>query len=169
MKTLLLLRHAKSDWGKPCLDDFDRPLNSRGRRAAPRMAVLIGSEDLSPDLVWCSTAARAWETWSLMAPDLSDDAEVASREDLYLASREELLAVARTAPDYAERLMIVAHNPGLHDLAVSLATTSNVPAELTQLKGGLPTSALAIISFCVDVWADIANGRLLRFVRPQQL
>tara|TARA_Y100000588_G_C14024266_1_gene825676 strand:+ start:431 stop:940 length:510 start_codon:yes stop_codon:yes gene_type:complete len=169
MKTLVLLRHAKSDWGNPRLDDFERPLNARGRRAAPRMAAFMRSEDLSPDLVWCSPAARAWETWSLMAPVLSDDAEVASRDDLYLASREGLLAVARTAPDHTERLMIVAHNPGLHDLAVSLATTSRDPAELTQLEGGLPTSALVIIIFCADVWAGIAKGELLRLIRPKQL
>tara|TARA_B100000686_G_C16627245_1_gene882551 strand:- start:441 stop:983 length:543 start_codon:yes stop_codon:yes gene_type:complete len=169
MKTLLLLRHAKSDWANPGLDDFDRPLNARGRKAATRMARFIRSEDLSPDLVWCSTAARARETWSLMAPTLSDEAEVVSRDDLYLASRERLLAVARTAPDHAQRLMIVAHNPGLHDLAVSLATTSRDQAELIQLVGGLPTSALAIVVFCVDVWAGISNGELLQFVRPKQL
>ncbi len=166
MKTLLLLRHAESDWGNPGVNDFDRPLNACGRKAAPRIATFVRSVALCPDLVWHSTAARASETWSLMAPVLSYSAEVAPRDDLYLASQEGLLAIIRNAPDHAERLMIVAHNPGLHDLALSLTTSSPDPAELAQLKGGLPTSALAIIAFCVTGWPSIGNGELLRFVWP---
>ena len=169
MKTLLLLRHAKSDWGDPAREDFDRPLNARGRKAARRMAGHIAHRGLGPDLVWCSTAARARETWALMAPALASGIGAAWRDDLYLATAAELLAIARGAPDRAARLMLIAHNPGLHDLALSLARTSRDAGELDVLRAGLPTAALAIVAFDAEGWAGIADGRLVALVRPRRL
>ena len=169
MKTLLLLRHAKSDWGDPAREDFDRPLNARGRKAARRMAGHIARRGLDPDLVWCSTAARARETWALMAPALAPGIGAAWRDDLYLATAAELLAIARGAPDRAARLMLIAHNPGLHDLALGLARTSRDPADLDALGNGLPTAALAIVAFDANGWAGIADGRLVSLVRPRRL
>ncbi|MCE2482681.1 MAG: histidine phosphatase family protein, partial [Alphaproteobacteria bacterium] len=98
MKTLLLLRHAKSDWGDPAREDFDRPLNARGRKAARGMAGHIARRGLGPDLVWCSTAARARETWALMATALAPGIGAAWRDDLNLATARDLLAIARRAP-----------------------------------------------------------------------
>lgn len=169
MKTLLLLRHAKSDWGDPSREDFDRPLNARGRKAARRMAEHIARRGLGPDLVWCSTAARARETWALMAPSLTPSIGAAWRDDLYRATAAELLAIARGAPDRAARLMLIAHNPGLHDLALSLSRTSRDAGELDALRLGLPTAALAIIEFDGDRWTGISGGRLVSLVRPKRL
>lgn len=169
MKTLLLLRHAKSDWGDPAREDFDRPLNVRGRKAARRMAEHIARRGLGPDLVWCSTAARARETWALMAPALEPAIGAGLRDDLYLATAAELLAIARGAPDRAARLMLIAHNPGLHEIALSLARTSRDAGELDALRAGLPTAALAIVAFDADGWAGIADGRLVSLVRPRRL
>ncbi len=172
MKTLLLLRHAKSDWGDPGLDDFDRSLNARGRNAAPKMAQYIRAQNLTPDLVWCSTAQRVRQTWSLIGPALAKDdrdIEVAFRDDLYLAPPDQLLELIKTAPDTTGRMMIVAHNPGLHDLAISLAESARVPADLTQLEAGLPTAALAVLEFDIDRWTAIGRGVLERFVRPKTL
>jgi len=174
MKTLLLLRHAKSDWGDR--DDFDRTLNPRGRSAAPKMAQYINTQNLTPDLVWCSTAQRARQTWSLVGPALTSalthadqDIEVTLRDELYLAPSSRLLDLIKTAPDATQRLMIVAHNPGLHDLAISLTKTARVPEDLTQLEAGLPTAALIVLEFDVGRWAAIDRGILERFVRPKTL
>ena len=172
MKTLLLLRHAKSDWGDPDQDDFDRTLNARGRYAAPKIAHYMNAHGLGPDLVWCSTAQRARETWSLIAPALTcndQDASVAFRDVLYLAPHERLLDLIRTGPDNTERLMIVAHNPGLHDLALLLAAAARDPADLRQLENGFPTATLAVFEIDSQQWSAIGSGVLERFVRPKQL
>jgi phosphohistidine phosphatase len=172
MKTLLLLRHAKSDWGDRDRDDFDRTLNARGCSTAPKMAQYIDTQNLTPDLVWCSTAQRARQTWSLVGSALThddQDIEVAFRDDLYLAPSDRLLDLIKTASDATLRLMIVAHNPVLHDLAISLTKTARVPEDLTQLEAGLPTAALVVLEFEVGRWAAIDRGVLERFVRPKTL
>ena len=133
------------------------------------MAEHIARRGLGPDLVWCSTAARARETWALMAPPLAPDIGATWRDDLYLATAGELLAIARGAPDSAARLMLLAHNPGLHDLALSLSRTSRDAGELDALRLGLPTAALAIIEFDGDRWTGISGGRLASLVRPKRL
>ena len=169
MKSLLLLRHAKSDWGDPGLADFDRPLNARGRDAAPKIGRYISDHDLEPDLVCCSTAKRAQQTWSLVAAALAHQPPVEHRDDLYLAPPDTLLEAVKNTPDRVQRVMILAHNPGLHDFACALAKTAHDRNERQELEQGMPTAALAVFTFAADHWAEICDATLERFIRPKAL
>lgn len=170
MKTLLLLRHAKSDWSDTGLDDIDRPLAPRGRDAAPRMGRHIKDEGLNPDLVLCSAALRARETWNLVAEELDPVPPVRFRKDLYAASSAILLAAIRRMPGDCGRLLIIGHNPEMEDLAHRLAGSGKAKA-LRQLAEKYPTGTLAEIRFAADSWHEISEGTgaLRRFVRPRDL
>ena len=176
MRTLTLLRHAKSDWppppavGRP-LDDKLRPLSDRGRRDAPRMAAWMASQDLRPDLVLCSTATRTRETLELVKPSIAGPAtRVRLLDDLYLAEADDLLELLQGADDTAAHIMVIGHNPGLHDLAVDLAGAGEKPL-LRLLAPKLPTAAVVVIDFSTDHWSDIAfgAGRLRLFMAPKRL
>ena len=168
MKTLLLLRHAKSSWSEP-LDDHDRPLSGRGRRAARAMGELLADRALQPDRVLLSTSRRTSETWGLMAPLLGRPTEVAS-QGLYLAPAGQLLQAVREAPGAAEVLLLIGHNPGIEDLARSLAGGGD-PEGLRRLHKKFPTGALAVLDFPSEAWSDVApgSGELVSFVRPKDL
>lgn len=172
MKTLLLLRHAKSSWDDPRLDDFDRPLNPRGRRAAPRMGRWMRDEGWLPERVLCSAARRAIETWkeveAVLDPESLPAVEVL--RGLYLAEPERILELLGRHGGGAERVLVVGHNPGFHELARALAHGGD-PAGLGELRRKFPTGALAILSFPVDGWGEVStgSGRLERFVRPADL
>ncbi len=170
MRTLYLLRHAKSDWGDPGLGDFDRPLAARGRRAAPAMARWMNENGCAPGYVLCSAARRAVETWSLVADVLDGAPDVETTEDLYHASPAGLLALAQALPDRHESAMMIGHNPGFHVLAGALAGEG--PDDLMHLlAAAYPTCALAGIEFDAAGWPEIAPGagRLACFVRPRAL
>src|SRR5690606_24839500 len=138
MKRLCLLRHAKSDWGDPAKDDFDRPLNARGATAADFMAGYIAACPYRPDTVMCSTAARARETCAPLGRRLGKDVPVIYRDELYHAMPDAMLDEIRHAPDTSQTLLVVAHNPGLVLLAMALAED---PDEETALRiaHGVPT------------------------------
>ena len=164
------MRHAKSDWGDPGLDDFDRPLAARGRRAAPAVARWMNGNGCAPEFVLCSAARRAVETWSLVAEVLDAAPEAETTEDLYHASPAGLLALARGIADRHASAMMIGHNPGFHVLASALAGEG--PDDLMRdLAAGYPTAALAGIAFDAASWSDIAPGvgRLTCFVRPRTL
>jgi phosphohistidine phosphatase len=175
MPELLLLRHAKSDRQGRRLGDFDRPLAARGRRAAPLIGRYLAAEGLEPDLVLCSTARRAVETLELLLTALASAPEIGYLKTLYLAPPSRLLAVLRRQGPDRGRILLVAHNPGLHNLAVALAGQggrgghggSGEAARLLAEK--FPTAALA--RFQVDGWPELGRGpaRLLAFVRPRDL
>ena len=170
MRTLYLLRHAKSDWGEPGLDDFDRPLAARGRRARAAVAEWMNANECAPGFVLCSTARRAAETWSLVSEVLDTAPEVAMSEELYLASPQRLLDLAREIPDRHASAMMIGHNPGCHLLAAALAGEG--PADLLdRLAAAYPTGALAGIDFDAASWTDVrpGAGRLDCFVRPRAL
>ena len=167
MRRLLLLRHAKSD-RPPGVPDRDRPLDARGREAAPRMGAYLAREGLRPDLALVSPSRRTRETWEAVATAL-DAVPVRVVETIYEAPPESLLAAVRAGPDTAETLILVGHNPGTEALAEMLAA-EGAPAARTRLAQGFPTAALAVIAFDVARWSDIGrNGRLERFVRPKDL
>ncbi|MEQ9556008.1 MAG: histidine phosphatase family protein [Rhodospirillales bacterium] len=170
MKTLLLLRHAKSDWAEPGLDDIDRPLAPRGQDAAPRMGRYLRTEGLVPDLVLCSTARRAQDTWALVAAELDPAPPVRFRKGLYAVSSAALLAAIRRVPDDCACLLLIGHNPEIEDLAHRLAGTGKAKA-LAGLAEKYPTAALAEIRFERDSWTKIGEGAgaLRRFVRPRDL
>lgn len=170
MRRLLLLRHAKSSWQIEGLDDFDRPLNKRGRGAAPTTARYIADNGLSPDVILCSTALRTRETLALLLPHLRGEACIHLEDGLYLASGEALRDRIARLDEACDCAMIIAHNPGLQDLALSLAATGNA-ADVRHLQEKFPTAALAVIELEGRDWATATpkGGRLSEFVTPRAL
>jgi phosphohistidine phosphatase len=164
--SLVLLRHAKSDWQDESLADHDRPLSKRGRRDAPRAGRFIAEAGLLPDLVLCSTARRARQTAAaVLAEWARDDEEVAAeyREDFYGAGPDTYRAVLRELSEDVTRVMLVGHNPGLEEWL----------AELTGESEALPTAAVAVIALATDHWGSLSEvraipvGRLMRLWRPK--
>jgi phosphohistidine phosphatase len=170
MKTLTLLRHAKSSWDDPIARDFDRPLNKRGRRAARAIGREMRAQQLAFDLVIASPATRVVETLGDVEDGYGRAFRLALDERIYLASPEILLDIVRHADDAHERVMLVGHNPGLERLALLL--TQGHDGDLrTQLREKYPTGALAEISLPIDHWEESRQGigTLNRFVRPRDL
>ncbi len=157
MRELLLLRHAKSDWPAQPVNDASRPLNARGREAAPLMGALIAARRLAPDLALCSTAVRTRQTLALLWPHVAVDTPTQHLDALYLASPETMAAVlAREAGD-ARCVLIVAHNPGLEELARRLADPARSNAEaLSALMRKYPTGGLAHFAFDAPDWTALA-------------
>ena len=162
MKTLLLLRHAKSDWSNPQVADHDRPLNKRGKRDAPRMGRLLQDENLLPDLILTSTAKRTRQTVQAMVEAGSYTGKVKARQALYLTGPEAYIEVLRGVPDKYRRVMVVGHNPGLEELLEQLTGTGII----------LPTAALAQVELPVTQWRELGEetkGKLKGVWRPREL
>ena len=162
MKTLLVLRHAKSSWNDSALDDHERPLNERGRRDAPRIGELVQEYELLPDVVISSDAVRAQLTAEALAEAAGYAGEILFDERLYLASPAEIILVLRTMREDAETIMIVGHNPGLEELV----------ERLTGERQDMPTAALAQIGLPIDRWRDLklsTRGTLLGHWQPREL
>jgi phosphohistidine phosphatase len=170
MRTLMLMRHAKSSWDQPELADVDRPLDPRGRGAAPLIARHIKAQKWRPDLVLCSHAERVRATWQLMTPVLGRAIECRTLRTIYLGAPSRLLEGLRRTADEVETLLLIGHNPGLGRLAVSLCGAGPRKA-LAQMATKFPTAALAVIDFDVGHWSEVApgTGRLEAFVRPKDL
>ena len=166
MKRLFLLRHAKSSWDDPGLDDHDRPLAARGRRASALIAEHLRREQIEPALVLCSSARRTRETLERVTPQL-DPAEVRIERGLYGASSEDLLQRLRRVPDEVESVMLVGHQPAIQELALDLASGGS---ELEQVKAKFPTAALATLTFA-GAWSELGHrgAELVAYVRPKQL
>ena len=161
MKTLLLLRHAKSSWKIPDQPDFERPLNGRGERAAPLMGRHLRAEKLAPDLILCSPAERARQTAALFTKAAGLGAELRYDERIYEASALQLLEVVTQADDGAETLLLVGHNPGLEELILLLTGETWL----------MPTAALAKIDLSTDKWGKVKEqtGRVDWVVKPKDL
>lgn len=162
MKTLLILRHAKSSWDDPGLADHDRPLARRGWKDAPRIGELLLEERLVPELILASTAVRALQTATLVAQASRYDCEMRTLPELYLAEAAVYLALARKLDDRLARVLFVGHNPGVEELVHAVAGREE----------RMPTAALAVVRFSVDRWADVAvggPGELARVFRPKEL
>ena len=168
MKTLTLLRHAKSAWDDPVARDFDRPLNKRGRRAAKTIGREMRSQGLEFDRVIASPAVRVIETLADVADGYGRDLGASFDKRVYLATPETLLDLVHEVEDGVERLLIVGHNPGLETLAMLLTRGEGLRAELAVKY---PTATIAVIEFAVDRWQDVAEGAgtLTRFIRPRDL
>jgi phosphohistidine phosphatase len=167
MKRLYLLRHAKSSWDDPTLADHDRPLAPRGRRAAKAMAQHLRHEGIAPELVLCSPSARTRETLTAIAPGLGENADVRIEDELYAASAAALLDVLQEVPDEVRSVMLIAHNPGIQDLAVSLAGGGPV---IERVRSKFPTAALATLELDGS-WRELApdGAELVKFVKPKEL
>jgi phosphohistidine phosphatase len=159
VKRLLLLRHAKSSWDEPALADHDRPLAPRGRRAAKLIGAHLRRENLRVCLVLCSSARRARETLDLVAPS----GEVRIERELYGASAAQLLDRARRISDEVDTAMVIGHNPGMQDFAVSLVHGERLAAKF-------PTGALATLVWR-GPWAALEPGHaeLVTVVTPREL
>lgn len=162
VKTVLLLRHAKSSWRDRDLDDAFRPLKKRGKRAAPRMGQLLGELNLRPDLIVSSNAVRALDTARLVAEACGYRGEVIPTAELYHADPETHLSLLRSMPPISERILLVGHNPGMEDLI----------AHLIGRRELFPTAALAYIELHCTRWTEITpalTGELLGLWRPKEL
>jgi phosphohistidine phosphatase len=162
MKSVLVLRHAKSSWKHPDLKDHDRPLNKRGKRDAPLMGRLLKREDLVPDIIISSTATRARATAEAVAKASGYKGEIVLNKSLYVAGPETYLGVIHDLSDEYVRMLIVGHNPGLEEL-VELLTGE------IQL---MPTCSLVHVKFRVDKWSEMDNkskGQAAEIWRPRDL
>jgi phosphohistidine phosphatase len=168
MPELLLLRHAKSEWKDKSLGDFDRPLAPRGRRAAPVMGQYLRDHGLEPDFVLCSSARRARETLERVLTALASQPEITYLKTLYLAPPSRMLAVLRRQGPETARLLLIAHNPGMQNLALELAGPGSSP-QARQMAEKFPTAALA--RFRVAAWESLGRepATLVEFVRPRDL
>ena|SRR6476659_4380785 len=169
MKTLHVLRHAKSSWAEPGLDDHDRPLAPRGRRDTKRLASYIEAAGIRPEVVLCSTARRAQATLAGVRSALGDG-DVRSDPDLYGASGSEVVLILRGLPAGIGSAMVVGHNPGLEEL-VALLTSAGEDGAVRQLRTKFPTGALAALELDIAEWSDLApeDGYLRSLVIPAQL
>lgn len=168
MRTLYLLRHAKSSWDDPSLADHDRPLASRGVRATPYVADHMRQVGIVPDVVLCSSSQRTRQTLDLLGDAVASDTEIRVEEGLYQASADALLDRLRMLPDSAQQAMLIGHNPAMQQLAVRLAASGQ---HLERMARKFPTAALATLDAAIDGWTDLAAGcaELAGFVRPDDL
>jgi len=192
-KTLYLVRHAKSDWEDPGLADRDRPLAARGRKAASTLAGHIERSGISPALVLCSPARRTMDTLRLISGSFRDPVEILVEDELYGASMGELLRRLRKVPAPTPSVMLIGHNPAIHELALSLISSgasrgaSRVSSgalrgasegagaatsadSLKQLKAKFPTGAMATLAV-PGPWKDLGDepADLREFVLPREL
>ena len=174
MRRLMMLRHAKTEHDAPSGRDQDRRLDNRGRHDAAEIGRWIGRHPPFPGLVLVSHAIRAHQTWEIAweaMKDLVPEPQVELTPELYGADPTELLQIIRSASEAdPQRLLLVGHNPGMHELALALAGSGDA-AGRKALVDNLPTSGLAIFDFEIEDWADVAfrRGRLLQFVSPRLL
>ena len=174
-RRLILLRHAKSDW--PDVPDRDRPLAKRGRRDAPRIGRWLHEQGYQPDVVVVSAATRTRQTWDLVAPELGGSPAVHFEPRAYAANALTLLYLAQELPARYRTALFIAHNPGLSELATSLAApeSAQAPVPATTDSGprppiSLPTAAVAVFEFPGD-WPSLTPGhaRLLNLTTPANL
>jgi phosphohistidine phosphatase len=172
MRQLLLLRHAKSSWDDAAVPDKDRPLNARGRRCAAIMRQAMRDLGLAPDVVLVSTSRRTMETLEALEP-WDDMPLVDPMDSLYLANPMQLTAALHGVAETVRSVMLIGHNPGIHDLAVSLAGPRGMASGGEAARGlaaGFPTGALAEFVIAGSWW-DLreGGGRLVRFLTPRML
>ncbi|OHV87224.1 SixA phosphatase family protein [Mesorhizobium sp. ORS 3428] len=168
MRQLFVLRHAKSSWDDPKLEDFDRPLAPRGLKTAPRMGRELSRRGWVPDLALVSPALRTRDTWRLAAQELARHVPAEFAEELYEATAAAILARVREAK--ATSLIVIGHNPGLQNFVLRLAGAGSDAGAFKKIEAKFPTAALA--RFTVDEgWANLEFGgaRLTDFVRPKDL
>src|SRR5689334_22813866 len=174
-RTLVLFRHAKSAW--PDVPDHERPLASRGIRAAPVMGRWLRDAGLVPDLVLCSTARRARETWQFAQAGLAATPPVRFERRIYDEGAAGLLALIREVPPTTGTLLLIGHNPAIEDLALMLAAHPGAtgpdaasPGDLERMRAKFPTAAIAVLQ-PTGTWRGLAQGRarLTAFVTPHDI
>ncbi|HRX83009.1 MAG TPA: histidine phosphatase family protein [Pirellulaceae bacterium] len=162
MKTLLILRHAKSNWADPGMTDHNRPLNSRGKHDAPRIGQLLREQGLVPDLILSSTAKRARSTAKRVVEGGELTCEPQLLDELYLAPAATYVALLRRQAAEHGRILVIGHNPGLEELVLLLTGTCVA----------LPTAALVQVGFEIDTWFELPDhgvGKLVASWEPREL
>jgi phosphohistidine phosphatase len=163
MKTLFVVRHAKSSWDNADQSDFDRPLNERGKRDAPRMGKRLKEKEIHPDLILSSPAKRALSTSKKIAAILKFDKDkIKKYEKLYHADEDGILSVLRNQKDKHETVMIFGHNPGLTDFVNALMNDS-------QDIENIPTCGIVAFKLDISSWKDLTwgKGKFLFFDYPK--
>jgi len=171
MKTLTVLRHAKSGSDDPFLRDFDRPLNAKGQRAAQVVGRNLKALDARFDRVVASPALRVVETLDHVARGYGSALSPAWDRRLYLASAPSLLDVIREQADAVGHLLIVGHNPGLEELVLALVSPASDTPARRDVEDKFPTASVAVMSFDTDSWSGVEEdgATLMHFVRPRDL
>ena len=170
MRRLILLRHAKTERDAPSGRDIDRQLDERGMQDARGVGQWLARNNYTPDLAWVSTALRAQQTWDIMSKSFTTS-RAEPRDELYSADAGDLLKIIHAAGTTDPKvLMVVAHNPALHELALALISAGET-AGLRALAANLPTAGVIVIDFATDDWDDVGfrKGALERFVSPKLL
>ena len=187
MFRLAIFRHAKSDWDTDAASDFDRPLARRGKKAAPAMGNYIRSNSSVPDLVYCSTALRTRQTFSLAFPNSELQPTVLYKDKLYLAEPNQILNMARSTDlksgsfdptsgtDQIKHIMFIGHNPGLQAFALGMigeiSKNIRIGNAKKRMKQKLPTAAYVLIEFDTNNWSELepGTGTLLDYMTPKLL
>ena len=162
MLSLMLLRHAKSSWKYPYLQDYERPLNKRGKKTAPFMGKFMVENDLLPDLILCSTATRALQTCRRALGAIDQEIPVKKLESLYLSDPTTLIDLIQTHGKKSKKLLVIAHNPGLEELIEVLTSDDEF----------LPTAALALLDIPITSWQKLrlkSRAKLRQLYRPREL
>lgn len=162
MKTLLLMRHAKSSWKDDKLSDIERPLKKRGRKDAKQIARVIAKNDLIPDVIIASTAVRAKETAKILKQELGLEEKIKLSEKLYMGEPDDFVEVLKEVDNQYNTVLVVAHNPGLE------AYLQIIDGEIESV----PTGGLGYLVLVLDDWKDISietMGDLIGFWRPKDL
>lgn len=174
MKRVFILRHAKTEPGTSSMSDYDRRLVEQGRKAAADMGAYMKRKGHVPDLVACSSAARTVETCTILLPSIRENIPVVFNRDLYLAEASHLLQVIRSSDDNLGSVMLIAHNPGVSELAATLAASpadAKGEARHKRMREKYSTCSLAVLEFPVKHWRSVqaARGVLVDFMRPKDL
>jgi len=160
MKTLYLIRHAKSDWSNPFLNDFDRPLNKRGEKNAPFMGKYLASQNIYPDIIISSPAKRAKTTAKFIAKAISFEDEIIYDESIYEADHFDLINLIKVQEDKVNTIFLFGHNPSFNILA----------SQLVDFRENIPTCGIVQINFDCKKWKNInsSNAQLIRFEYPKK-
>ena len=164
MKTLTIIRHAKSSWGDAALGDHDRPLNDRGERVAPQMGDALAARIGRPSIILSSTALRARTTAGMIAEKLDyPDADIIEEGRIYLATTGSLLQVLREIDESHHSAMMFGHVPGVHELTNVLCRDARI--------AHFPTSAASLVELDIDYWGEIdpGKGKLVDFLVPKEI
>ena len=159
MKSILILRHAKSSWKLPDVNDHDRPLNKRGKRDAPHMGEIIQDKNLVPDFIISSTAKRAHSTAKAVAKAAGYKGDITLNQSLYAAPPTAYIDVLHDLPNKYTRVLLVGHNPGLEQLVNMLSSEEHT----------MPTCSLVHVQLCINTWSEIdykTKGKLLEIWNP---
>ena len=171
MRRLLLFRHAKAvQSGRGGGDDRLRGLIDRGRKDSATIGAHLAAEGLVPELALVSPAVRTQETWKFSAREFAGPVDFQTAEKLYNATPDAILGLIKETPAKVQSLLVIAHNPGLHELALMLVASGNVKAR-EHLEENLPTAGLVIVDLPFDEWRTLGreSGRLERFITPKLL